>query len=79
MNNNKNMKIFELSFTILENWIKNENISSKENLVNIANKAVAIAKEKKDKLLSEAYDAALDRLNGLSLDEIKEIKEVLED
>lgn len=79
MDNKQKIKILELSFNIMENLIMSKNFTSKQEVMESAKKAVEIS-NKDPKMPIEvkvAYAEAYKKLNGLSWEEIVEIKDII--
>lgn len=73
------IKILELSFNIMENLLMSKDFKSKEEVMSATKKAVNLSKEN-DKLPIEVklgYAEAYKQLNGLSWEEMLEIKEII--
>jgi hypothetical protein len=80
MSDNINTKAIELSFTVLEDIIMQSPLTTKESLMNLAKSASKKVNEGDyPKVLKLAYKEMINKLNSLSFDEIKEIREIIED
>jgi hypothetical protein len=80
MNNDINTKATELSFTVLEDIIMLMPLTSKEDIMALANATSQKVQNGKDfpQVLKLAYKEMLNKLKSLSFDEIKEIREIIE-
>ena len=79
MDNKTRIKILELSFNVMENLLTSKDFENKEELMNAAKKAVEIS-NKNEKMpieLKMAYAEAYKKLDGLTWEEILEIKEII--
>lgn len=79
MDNKQRIKILELSFNIMENLLMSKDYSEKKEVMDAAKKAVEIS-SKDAKMPIEvklAYAEAYKKLNGLSWEEMVEIKEII--
>ena len=79
MDAKQKIKILELSFQIMENLLMSKEFTSKEEVIAAAKKAVDIS-SKDAKMPIEikiAYAEAYKKLNGLSWEEMVEIKEII--
>ena len=80
MNNDINTKAIELSFTVLEDIIMLMPLTTKEDIMALANATSDKVQNGRDfpQVLKLAYKEMLNKLNSLSFDEIKEIREIIE-
>lgn len=71
----------ELSFTILEDVIMAKPLTSKEEVLDLANRAASSVEgnSKYPEVVKMAYKEALVKLNSLTFEEMKEIREIIED
>ena len=81
MENDINSQAMELSFTILEDIIMLRPLTNKKDLMTIANKASqdANSSSKYPQVVKLAYKEMLKKLDSLSFEEIKEIREIIEE
>ncbi len=79
MDNKTRIKILELSFNIMENLLTSKDFENKDELMSSAKKAVEISSrnEKMPIELKMAYAEAYKKLDGLTWEEILEIKEII--
>lgn len=79
MENKQKIKILELSFQIMENLLMSKEFASKDEVMSSAKKAVDIS-SKDGKMPIEiklAYAEAYKKLNGLTWEEMIEIKQII--
>lgn len=79
MDNRQRIKILELSFQIMENLLMSKEYTSKEEVIASAKKAVDIS-SKDTKMPIEikmGYAEAYKKLNGLTWEEMLEIKDII--
>lgn len=71
----------ELSFTILEDVIMLQPLTSKENVMQLAKTAFEKVKvsNKYPEVIKMAYKESLTKLDSLTFEEMKEIREIIED
>ena len=81
MDNKTRIKILELSFNIMENLLTSKDFKSKEEIMTDAKKAVEISNrdEKMPLEIKMGYAEAYKKLEGLSWEEILEIKDIIGD
>ncbi|MGD9901693.1 MAG: hypothetical protein AB7S44_04085 [Spirochaetales bacterium] len=81
MANDMSIQAMELSFTILEDIIMLKPLTNKKDLMAIANKASADANasNKYPEVVKMAYREMVKKLETLTFDDIKEIREIIED
>ena len=79
MDNKTRIKILELSFNVMENLLTNKDYANKDELMLAAKKAVEISNqnEKMPLELKMGYAEAYKKLEGLTWEEILEIKEII--
>lgn len=79
MDSKQKIKILELSFQIMENLLMSKDFTSKQEVMVMAKKAVDIsnADKKMPIELKLGYAEAYRKLNGLSWEEIQEIKDII--
>lgn len=80
MGDDMNAKAIELSFTVLEDIIMLMPLTTKEDIVALANATSKKVQKGKNfpQILKLAYKEMLNKINSLSFDEIKEIREIIE-
>lgn len=80
MNNDINTKAIELSFTVLEDIIMLMPLTTKEDIMALANATSKKVQNGRNfpQILKLAYKEMLNKLESLSFDEIKEIREIIE-
>jgi len=76
----QNPKVVELSFRVLEKMIIESKFNTKEELVSVANemKNYAYAGNYPEEL-KLAYEEAINKINGLSLEQLKELRDIIAD
>lgn len=81
MNEDMNTQAIELSFTVLEEIIMLRELTNKKDILELANRALKKVQEGKDypQVLKLAYQEMVHKLEGLNFEEIKEIRQILED
>ena len=79
MDNKTRIKILELSFNVMENLLTNKDYANKDELMLAAKKAVEISNQnqKMPLELKMGYAEAYKKLEGLTWEEILEIKEII--
>ena len=79
MDNKTRIKILELSFNVMENLLTSKDYANKDELMLAAKKAVEISNqnEKMPLELKMGYAEAYKKLEGLTWEEILEIKEII--
>lgn len=79
MDNKTRIKILELSFNIMENLLMSKDFKNKEEIMTAAKKAVGISNkdEKMPLEVKMGYAEAYKKLEGLSWEEILEIKDII--
>lgn len=79
MDNKTRIKILELSFNIMESMLLSKDFASKAELMSAMKTAVdrTSADEKMPIELKLGYAEAYKKLNGLTWEEIKEIKDII--
>ena len=79
MDNKQRIKILELSFNIMENLLMSKDYKAKKEVMDSAKKAVEISNRdaKMPIEVKLAYAEAYKKLNGLSWEEMVEIKEII--
>jgi len=81
MDKKTQIKIMELSFTIMEKILTEKKYTSKEEVMSVVKNAIIIA-EKNDQLPTEikmAYTEAYEKLNSLTWDEMEEIRKIIDE
>lgn len=75
------VKIFELSFNIMEQILMIKDFTSKEEIMAVAQKAMEIVEknESADDIIKKSYEEAVKKLESLSFEEMKEIKDIISD
>ena len=81
MEQNMNMESIDLSFKILETILILKDYKSKEEVLKVAHvmRGVALDSEEYPKVVKDAYIEAYKKLEGLSYEEMMEIKDIIED
>ncbi|MDD4210783.1 MAG: hypothetical protein PHC46_00095 [Clostridia bacterium] len=81
MMNDINTKAIELSFIVLEDIIMLRPLTTKANIMALAKSASTKVQDGKDypEVLKLAYKEMINKLETLSFEEIKEIREIIED
>ena len=76
----QNPKVVELSFRVLEKMIIESKFETKEELVKVANdmKNYAYTGNYPEEL-KLAYDEAINKINGLSVEQLKELRDIIAD
>lgn len=79
MDNKTRVKILELSFGIMENLLMAKDYKSREEVMSAVKKAVEISSkdEKMPIAVKMGYAEAYKKLDGLSWEEMKEIKDII--
>ena len=79
MDSKQRIKVLELSFQIMENLLMSKNFLSKQEVMQTAKKSVEISHEdaKMPVAIKLAYAEAYKKLNGLTWEEMQEIKEII--
>lgn len=81
MDKKTQIKIMELSFTIMEKILTEKKYTNKEEVMSVVKNAIIIA-EKNDQLPTEikmAYTEAYEKLNSLTWDEMEEIRKIIDE
>ena len=78
---NISMEAMDLSFKILETVLVLKDYKSKEEVLKVAGvmRGVALDSEEYPKTVKDAYVEAYKKLEGLSYEEMMEIKEIIEE
>ena len=81
MNEDMNAQAIELSFTVLEDIIMLRPLTNKKDIMEIASNAFKKVQEGKEypQVLKLAYKEMVHKLEGLILEEIKEIRQIVEE
>ena len=81
MNQNLTTKAIELSFTVLEDIIMLKPLTNKEDLMKLAHSAMQKVSTSKSypEVLKLAYQEMIHKLEGLTFEEIKEIRQIIEE
>lgn len=81
MNEDMNTKAIELSFTVLEDIIMLNPLTTKKDLMTLALKALETVQKGKEypQVLKLAYKEMINKLEGLTFEEIKEIRQIIEE
>lgn len=81
MENNISMEAMDLSFKILETILILKDYKTKAEVLKVANvmRGVALNSDEYPKTIKDAYIEAYKKLDGLTFEEMMEIKEIIED
>ncbi len=81
MDNNINMEAMDLSFKILETILILKDYKNKQEILKVADvmRNVALNSDEYPKVVKDAYIEAYKKLDGLSYEEMMEIKDIIED
>ena len=74
-------KSIELSFTVLEDIIMLKSLTTKKDLMDLANAALLKVQSGKNypEVVKLAYKEMIHKLEGLTFEEIKEIRQIIEE
>lgn len=81
MNEDMSAQAIELSFTVLEDIIMLRALTNKKDIMELASNALKKVQEGKEysQVLKLAYKEMVHKLEGLTFDEIKEIRQIIEE
>ncbi len=81
MEKNISMEAMDLSFKILETILVLKDYKTKEEVLKVATvmRGVALESEEYPKVVKDAYIEAYNKLDGLTFEEMMEIKDIIED
>jgi hypothetical protein len=81
INEDMSTQAIELSFTVLEDIIMLRPLTNKKDIMELASNALKKVQEGKNypQVLKLAYKEMITKLEGLSFEEIKEIRQIIEE